>query len=148
MSRLGHCFRGRSTNIYARDVPRLSPQQYEKWFVDVVASICARIAPDAVAIFYQTDGRHSGVDGAWLDKGYLCTAGARAAGAACVWHRVVNASTPMCLSNAGRAGFVHLQCFSRAHRCTAAQFPAVARIARARRARTRATRTPSPHRPV
>jgi hypothetical protein len=97
--------------------PRLAPAEYEEWFSHVVATICASVAPPNVAIFYVTDGRTSGVDGCWLDKSYLCTAGARAAGARCVWHKIVHATSPARpAKNTGRAGYVHLLCYSRGHR--------------------------------
>jgi hypothetical protein len=41
---------------------------YRKWFVGVVTLILERLAPRAVAVFYQSDGRHGG---AWLDKSCL-----------------------------------------------------------------------------
>ena len=68
---------------------RLAPEEYERWFVDSVRGILGIIPEDSVAIFYQTPGRTTGVDGEWLDKGLLCQLGARAAGARCVWQKVI-----------------------------------------------------------
>ena len=98
---------------------KLSPAAYEQWFSSRVAALLSRLHPSSVAIFYQTDGRVSGTDRTWLDKGFLATLGARAVGAATVWHRIVNASMPSQVRN-GRPGFARLLCFSRAHRCVAA----------------------------
>ena len=96
---------------------KLSAADYEAWFSSVVELILSKLCESSVAIFYQTDGRHSGPDGSWLDKGFLCTVGARAAGARMVWHRIVNASRPAQLRS-GRPGYARLICFSRAHRCS------------------------------
>lgn len=98
--------------------PHLAPQEYEQWFADVVTSLCAKLSsPHALAIFYVSDGRETGIDGSWLDKGHLAQLGARAAGALLVWHRIVLGSPPLQHAVGGRAGFVHLLCFSRSHRC-------------------------------
>ena len=118
---------------------RLTPEQYERWFVDSVRGILGIIPEDSVAIFYQTPGRTTGVDGEWLDKGLLCQLGARAAGARCVWQKVILDGPPGILHirehiraqhantnihthahtgilRAGRPGFVNMLCFSKAHR--------------------------------
>ena len=64
----------------------------------------------------MTPGRYSGEGGAWLDKGYLCTVGARQAGAACVWQKVVVIQDSVGRSRGGRPGFVNMLCFSKSHR--------------------------------
>lgn len=97
--------------------PRLSPNEYEDWFISYVTALLTKLDPDSVAIFYQTDGRNGGVDGGWLDKGFLCNLGARAAGCVLCWHRIVQAGTPCQIRN-GRPGFARLLCFSRRHRCS------------------------------
>ena len=91
--------------------PHLAAPQYEEWFVSVVCSLLRTLHPMSVAIFYQTDGRHSGEGGCYLDKSYLCHRGATAAGAACLWHRIVCAGVPGQERN-GRPGYAHLLCFS------------------------------------
>ena len=48
---------------------RVSPAEYEEFFVEVVRKILLRLPPEKVAIFYQTPGRTTGVGGEWLDKG-------------------------------------------------------------------------------
>lgn len=97
--------------------PRPTPAAYEEWFSGTVQLLLEKLHPSAVAIFYQTDAREAGVDGSWLDKSFLCTLGARAAGALCVWHHIVSAARPGQLRET-RPGFVHLLCFSKQHRCT------------------------------
>ena len=69
--------------------PKLTAEEYEGWCVSLVERMMEVLPPDNVCILYQTPGRYSGVGGAWLDKGFLCQLGARAAGAACVWQKVV-----------------------------------------------------------
>ena len=72
------------------------------------------LSPDQVAIFYQTPGRCSGEDGSWLDKQYLITAGARAAGALCVWQKIVLFQDSVGRMRGGvRAGWVTMLCFSK-----------------------------------
>lgn len=84
----------------------------------MVTALVSKLDEHCCAIFYQTDGRSSGIDGGWLDKGFLCTLGARAAGAVMVWHRIVCAGRPFQIRN-GRPAFARLVCFSRSHRCSA-----------------------------
>lgn len=95
---------------------RLSPSAYEEWFTGTVERLLRKLDGHSVCIFYQTDGRYSGVGEGWLDKGFLCSLGARAAGATLLWHRIVNASPPGQIRTS-RPGFARLLCFSREHRC-------------------------------
>lgn len=95
--------------------PPLPPAEYELWFVSTVQLILSKLAPHQIAVFYQTDGRNSGIDSSWLDKAALCHSGAKAAGARCVWHRLVLSATPG-RPQTGRPGFVHLIAFSAEHR--------------------------------
>jgi DTW domain-containing protein YfiP len=97
--------------------PKVSPPQYEAWCIEVVTRMMQLLPDDRVAIFYQTPGRYSGEDGSWLDKQYLVTAGARAAGALCVWQKIVLYQDSVGRKRGGtRAGFVTLLCFSKGHR--------------------------------
>jgi hypothetical protein len=82
---------------------------WRAWFVDVVASACAQVAPDATAVFYQTDVK---LDGRWVDKGHLVALGADRAGAACLFHKVV-CRAPAGAATFGRPGYAHLLAFSR-----------------------------------
>ena len=95
--------------------PRLTPLlEYETWCANVVDLL----PPDSVCILYQTPGRDSAEGGAWLDKGFLCQLGARAAGAACVWQKVVlpNPDAVGRRQRGTRVGFTNLLCFSKRHR--------------------------------
>jgi len=98
--------------------PRLRTDEYESWFIETVRLVLSKIDARQAAIFYQTDGRTSGADGTYLDKSLLCHLGARAAGARCVWHRIVCSGLPGELCH-GRVGFVHMLCFSAGHRAPA-----------------------------
>lgn len=82
---------------------------WSAWFTATVALACRQVADTSVAIFFQSDIRR---DGIWVDKGTLVAEGARQAGAACLFHRIVcraPAGTPL----RGRPGYAHLQAFSR-----------------------------------
>ncbi len=94
------------------DASELRPIEFDawrSWFVDTAELVCRTVAPDAVAVFYQTDVRRAG---RWIDKGHLVTLGAERAGAACVHHKIVcraPAGTPV----RGRPGYAHLLAFSK-----------------------------------
>lgn len=90
--------------------------EYEAWFIEAVRRLLCLTPPSNVAVFYQTPGRFTGEGGAWLDKATLCMLGAREAGAACVWRKVVLLSPPGTRRGGVRPSFVDLLCFSRAHR--------------------------------
>ena len=89
--------------------------EYEDWFVEVVRRLLCLTPPSNVAVFYQTPGRFTGANGAWLDKATLCTLGAREAGAACVWRKVALLQPAGTRRGGVRPSFVDLLCFSRAH---------------------------------
>ena len=98
--------------------PRLTPLEYETWCANVVERMLDLLPPDSVCILYQTPGRDSAEGGAWLDKGFLCQLGARAAAAACVWQKVVlpNPDAVGLRQSGTRVGFINLLCFSKRHR--------------------------------
>lgn len=94
------------------DVSELRPLDlaaWQRWFVDTVRLACAQVAESAVAVFYQSDIRHAGL---WIDKGALVAQGAAAAGAGCLFHRIV-CRAPAGTATAGRPAYAHLQAFSR-----------------------------------
>lgn len=90
------------------EVPTLGVPGWRRWFVHVAQLCCARVAPQSVAIFYQTDVKH---DGRWIDKAQLVHEGASAAGAACLWHKIV-CRVPAGHVTFGRPAYAHLLCFS------------------------------------
>ena len=97
--------------------PRLSAEDYDEWCAAVIQHMLELLPPNQVAIFYQTPGRYSGAGGSWLDKGFLCQLGARRAGAACVWQKVVLFQDSVDRVRGGtRPGFINMLCFSKRHR--------------------------------
>lgn len=92
------------------ELPALGVEGWRRWFTSVAARLCAAVADDAVAIFYQTDVKH---DGRWIDKAYLVQRGAEEAGSALLWHRIVCRAPPGTVTF-GRPAYAHLLCFSRA----------------------------------
>ena len=103
---------------YASEIPSLGYEGWRTWFSDTAAQICSVIADDAVAVFYQTDVKRD--DGTWVDKSFLVARGADAAGAACLWHKVI-CRAPAGMTTFGRPAYAHLQCFSRKRRLEKAQ---------------------------
>jgi hypothetical protein len=96
---------------------RLSFEGWQMWFVETATLVCGAAAPDAVAVFFQTDVKR---DGVWVDKSFLLHLGARAAGASLLWHKVV-CRAPAGVTTFGRPAYAHLLCFSRSLRLAPAQ---------------------------
>jgi hypothetical protein len=88
---------------------------WQRWFVETAALVCRSVADEAVAVFFQTDVKR---EGTWVDKALLVQLGAREAGSACLWHKVV-CRAPAGTATYGRPGFAHLLCFSRELRLAA-----------------------------
>jgi len=99
------------------EVPDLGVAGWRRWFVDTVALACRQLADDAVAIFFQTDVKH---DGRWIDKGFLVTLGADAAGSHLLWHKIVCRAAPG-TTTFGRPAYAHLLCVSRGLRLAPGQ---------------------------
>lgn len=100
------------TSLPDRSELRLSLSDWERWFVETAALVCRAAAPEAVAVFFQTDVKH---DGRWVDKAFLVQLGAREAGVALLWHKIV-CRAPAGVTTFGRPAYAHLLCFSRALR--------------------------------
>ncbi len=94
------------------EVPALGFEGWRRWFSATSALICDAVAPNAAAIFFQTDVKR---DGTWVDKAYLVQRGAEAAGSALLWHKVV-CRAPAGTTTFGRPAYAHLLCFSKALR--------------------------------
>jgi hypothetical protein len=88
----------------------LSFEEWERWFSDTAELACRQVAEGAVTLFFQTDVKR---DGTWVDKAFLVERGARRAGAALLFHKVVCRAPPG-TTTFGRPGFAHLLAFSRA----------------------------------
>lgn len=91
------------------EMPSMDFDAWRAWFVDAVALVCAQVAENAPAVFYQTDVK---LDGRWVDKGHLVALGAERAGAACLFHKIV-CRAPAGTATFGRPGYAHLLAFSR-----------------------------------
>jgi hypothetical protein len=102
------------------EVPALGLEGWRRWFEATAALVIERTAPNAAAIFFQSDIRESGE---WIDKGHLVHRAADRAGARCLFHRIVCRRPPGTLSF-GRATYAHLLGFSKA----LVVEPAIARV--------------------
>ena len=87
----------------------MARDDWGRWYEDTVALLLAKVAPGAVAMFYQTDVR---ADGLWVDKAAPCLRASALTGVALAFHKVVCRAPPG-TPRAGLAGFAHLLCFSR-----------------------------------
>ncbi len=102
------------------DLSELSPLRLEAWrgwFVDAAAAACRAVAPESVAVFYQTDIKHQGL---WIDKAHLVQRGAEAAGVGLLWHKLVLRAAPGA-TTFGRPAYAHLLAFSAGLRLTPGQ---------------------------
>jgi hypothetical protein len=90
------------------ELPALDLPSWRAWFLDTAALVCSRVAPQAVAIFYQTDIKHGG---RWIDKAYLVQRGAEQAGLYCLWHKIVCRTSPGG-TTFGRPAYGHWLAFS------------------------------------
>ncbi len=90
------------------ELPALELAAWRAWFIETAALVCSRLAPQAVAIFYQTDIKHGG---RWIDKGYLVHRGAEQAGVHCLWHKIVCRASPG-TTTFGRPAYAHWLAFS------------------------------------
>jgi len=96
---------------------RLSFEGWQTWFMETATLVCRAAAPEAVAVFFQTDVKR---DGTWVDKSFLVQLGARAAGVQLLWHKIV-CRAPAGVTTFGRPSYAHLLCFSRSLRLAPAQ---------------------------
>ncbi len=92
------------------EFPGHSLSDWKKWFIQTASLVLSRCPDDGVTIFYQSDIK---VDGAWVDKGYLCQKAAEALGHELLWHKVVCRS-PAGIATFGRPSYSHMLCFSKA----------------------------------
>jgi len=94
------------------EITSLGADGWRRWFVDTAALACRQVADEGVVVFFQSDVKR---DGRWVDKGFLVSVGAEAAGSHLLWHKVV-CRAPPATATPGRPGWAHLMCFSRALR--------------------------------
>jgi hypothetical protein len=90
------------------ELPALDLDAWQDWIVSTTTLIIQRTHPASVAMFYQTDIKR---DGRLIDKGYLVQRAADAAGAACLFHKIVCRAPPG-ETTFGRPAFGHWLAFS------------------------------------
>jgi hypothetical protein len=91
------------------ELPHLTLEGWRKWFLGAASQVLASTPDDGVALFFQTDIKKNG---AWVDKGYLCSRAAEDAGVRCLFHKVVCRKPPGTVTF-GRPAYSHLLAFSR-----------------------------------
>ena len=97
----------------------MSVEAYERWIENTARTLVEKLDKDCAAIFYQTDTRS--IDDGYIDKGYFVTKGARSAGAAMLFHKIVLRAPPDCPTSGLNASFSHLLAFGSPKGCA---FPA------------------------
>lgn len=96
----------------ASELPKLSFDAWQQWFVDAARTVIRWLPADSVAIFFQTDIRRSGL---WVDKGHLVMRAADEENGFLVWHKIVCRAPPGTISP-GRPSYSHMLCVSRSER--------------------------------
>jgi hypothetical protein len=96
------------------EFPKLSLADWGAWFVRTATLILSRCPDDGITFFYQSDIK---MEGAWVDKGYLCQKAAETLGHAQLVHRIA-CRVPAGVPSHGRPGYSHLLAFSRGVRVT------------------------------
>jgi hypothetical protein len=91
------------------EFPQFSLDQWSDWFIETAGLMIDLTPPDGVTVFFQSDVR---VDGAWIDKGFLCQTAAQRRKVPLVWHKIC-CRVPVDQPASGRAGYSHILCFSR-----------------------------------
>ena len=110
------------------ELPVKDLSAWKLWFQNAARLCLARLAPESVAIFFQTDIK---AEGAWVDKGFLVQCAAQQESARLLWHKVVCRAPPSTVTF-GRPAYSHMLCFSkelplRVDRSTADVIPAQGR---------------------
>ncbi|MFA6237866.1 MAG: hypothetical protein WC635_11100 [Bacteriovorax sp.] len=86
-----------------------SLEKWKDWFTNTAGLVLSRTPDYGVTIFYQSDIK---VEGAWVDKGYLCQKAAEALGHELLWHKIVCRIRPG-KTAFGRPAYSHVLCFSK-----------------------------------
>lgn len=91
------------------EFPKFSLPEWKEWFIQTAALIMSRCPDEGATLFYQTDIK---LDGAWVDKGYLCQKAAESLGYTLLWHKMV-CRVPAGVITFGKPSYTHLLCFSK-----------------------------------
>lgn len=111
------------TSLPDADEVGLPLAAWSAWFERAATACVAATAPDAPAIFYQTDRK---ADGRTVSKAALVLRAAEGAGARLLWHKIVLRREPGAV-DLHRPGFTHLLAVSRRGRPGAATPDVLAR---------------------
>jgi hypothetical protein len=93
----------------ASELPALRFDGWRRWFEEAALSTMQSVPDEGVAIFFQSDVRHSGL---WVDKGAMVLRAAERAGMATLFHKIVCRKPPGTLTQ-GRASYSHMLAFAR-----------------------------------
>jgi hypothetical protein len=96
------------------ELPALGLDGWRRWFEEAAVLTMQSVPDDGVAIFFQSDVRHSGI---WIDKGAMVSRAAERAGMSTLFHKIV-CRLPAGTLTRGRASYSHLLGFARALRPT------------------------------
>lgn len=91
------------------EFPGYTLNDWKAWFIKTASLVMSRCPDDGVTIFYQSDVK---IDGAWVDKGYLCQKAAEVLGHELLWHKIICRS-PAGIATFGRPAYSHMLCFSK-----------------------------------
>ena len=84
-------------------------ERWSAWFIEAARIILQSTPPTGVTIFYQSDIK---LDGAWVDKSYLCQKAAELLEHKLLWHKII-LRAPLGVTTFGRPAFSHMLCFSK-----------------------------------
>lgn len=87
-------------------------EAWKEWFTSTAKLVLSKTPEMGVTVFYQSDIK---MDGAWVDKGYLCQKAAESLGHSLLWHKIVCRVQPG-KSTFGRPAYSHVLCFSKSLR--------------------------------
>jgi hypothetical protein len=96
------------------ELPALGLDGWRRWFEDAAVLTMQAVPDEGVALFFQSDIRHTGL---WVDKGAMVSRAADRAGMGLLFHKIVCRKPPGTLTR-GRASYAHLLGFARVLRPT------------------------------
>jgi len=96
------------------EFPGYKLEKWQTWFTDTAKFLLSQCPDEGVSIFYQSDIK---LDGAWIDKGFLCQKAAEELGQTLLWHKIVCKAGPG-ITTFGTPAYSHILCFSKKIRLT------------------------------
>src|SRR3989339_649010 len=96
------------------EFPSYRLNQWQTWFIETAKFLLSQYSDEGVSIFYQSDIK---LDGAWIDKGFLCQKAAEELGQTLLWHKIVCKAGPG-ITTFGTPAYSHILCFSKKIRLT------------------------------